>query len=159
MCLLLFVNVPLVQRRWKASSGFPRTFPKHVSLFVWYLYFSPSGVEREEISLSQPLCAIFFFYYFQRMTCRWWRRKQRGDCLLLVQWRIFKVFFPVSVNRAPWHWQINSLVTKENQLDATYHFIVLLIGWTCFGHYYAHHQELTTVMFITTFGRFVLGLL
>jgi len=28
---------------------------------------------------------------------------------------------------------------NKNQLDATYYFIVLLIGSTCFGHYYAHH--------------------
>ena len=26
------------------------------------------------------------------------------------------------------------------QLDATYYFILLLIGSTCFGHYNAHHQ-------------------
>jgi len=38
----------------------------------------------------------------------------------------------------------------KNQLDATYYFIVLLVGWTCFGHYYAHHQELATMMLITT---------
>ena len=38
---------------------------------------------------------------------------------------------------------------NKKQLDATY-FIVLLIGSTCFGHYYAHHHELTTVMLITT---------
>ena len=38
---------------------------------------------------------------------------------------------------------------NKNQLDATY-FIVLLIGSTCFGHYYAHHQELATIMLITT---------
>jgi len=45
------------------------------------------------------------------------------------------------------------VITEEkNQLDATYYFIVLLIGWTCFGHYYAHHQELSTIMLITTFG-------
>ena len=25
-----------------------------------------------------------------------------------------------------------------------------MIGSTCFGHYYAHHQELTTVVLITT---------
>jgi len=30
------------------------------------------------------------------------------------------------------------------------YFIVLLIGSTCFGHYYAHHQELATMMLITT---------
>jgi len=35
-------------------------------------------------------------------------------------------------------------------MDATSYFIVLLIGSTCFGPYYAHHQELTTIMFITT---------
>jgi len=37
----------------------------------------------------------------------------------------------------------------ENQLDATYYFILLLLGSTCFGHYYAHQQELATVMLIT----------
>jgi len=42
------------------------------------------------------------------------------------------------------------LLKAKNQLDATYHFIVPLIGSTCFGHYYAHHQELTTIMLITT---------
>jgi len=39
---------------------------------------------------------------------------------------------------------------NKNQLDATYYFIVLLIGSTCFRHYYAHYQELTTIMLITT---------
>ena len=38
----------------------------------------------------------------------------------------------------------------KNQLDATYYFIVLLIDSTCFGHCYAHHQELATIMLITT---------
>ena len=40
---------------------------------------------------------------------------------------------------------------SKNTVDATYYFIVLLIGSTCFGHYYAHHQEIATVMLITTF--------
>ena len=39
---------------------------------------------------------------------------------------------------------------NKNQLDATYYFIVLLIGSTCFRHYYAHHRELGTIMLITT---------
>jgi len=34
----------------------------------------------------------------------------------------------------------NTPALNKNQLDATYYFIVLLIGSTCFGHYYAHHQ-------------------
>ena len=38
----------------------------------------------------------------------------------------------------------------KNQLDSTYYFIVLLIGSKCFGHYYDHHQELATMMLITT---------
>ena len=37
---------------------------------------------------------------------------------------------------------------NKNQLDATYYFIVFLTGSTCFGHYYAHHQELATIMLI-----------
>jgi len=39
---------------------------------------------------------------------------------------------------------------NKNQLDATYYFIVLLIDSTCFGHYYAHHQEIAIIMLITT---------
>ena len=39
---------------------------------------------------------------------------------------------------------------NKNQLDTTYYFIVLLIGSTCFGHYYAHHQELANIMLIVS---------
>ena len=42
------------------------------------------------------------------------------------------------------------MLKNKNQLDATYCFIVLLIGSTCFGHYYAHHQEFATIMLLTT---------
>ena len=42
------------------------------------------------------------------------------------------------------NWRIN------NQLDATCYFIVLLIGSTRFGHYYAHHPELATIRLVTT---------
>ena len=34
---------------------------------------------------------------------------------------------------------------EENQLDATEWFIALIICSTCFGHLYAHHQELETI--------------
>jgi len=34
---------------------------------------------------------------------------------------------------------------EENQLDATEWFIALIICSTCFGHIYAHHQELETL--------------
>ena len=38
----------------------------------------------------------------------------------------------------------------KNKLVATYYFIVRLIGSTCFGQYYTHHQELATIMLFTT---------
>ena len=34
------------------------------------------------------------------------------------------------------------------RLDVTY-FIMLMLGSTCFGHHYAHHQELTTIALVT----------
>jgi len=34
---------------------------------------------------------------------------------------------------------------NKNKLDATYYFVVLLMGSTRFGHYYAHHQELALI--------------
>ena len=36
-------------------------------------------------------------------------------------------------------------VEKKNQLDAAECFIALMICSTCFGHFYAHHQELETI--------------
>jgi len=35
--------------------------------------------------------------------------------------------------------------SEENQLDATEWYIALIICSTCFGHLYAHHQELETI--------------
>ena len=39
---------------------------------------------------------------------------------------------------------------NKTQLDATYYFIVIMLGSTCFGHHYAHHQEFTTIALVTT---------
>jgi len=41
---------------------------------------------------------------------------------------------------------------RENQLDATQWFIELMIRSTCFGHHYAHHQELETIQIFTACG-------
>ena len=41
---------------------------------------------------------------------------------------------------------------NKDQLDATSCFIILIICSTCFGHFYAHHQELTTIVVITTWA-------
>jgi len=48
------------------------------------------------------------------------------------------------------HYQGSRTLKNKNQLDATCYFILLLIGSTCVGHYYAHHQELATMMLIST---------
>ena len=37
---------------------------------------------------------------------------------------------------------------KEIQLDATQWFIEIMIRSTCFGHYYAHHQEFETIQML-----------
>ena len=44
----------------------------------------------------------------------------------------------LSMHRCIW-------VEKKNQLDANEWFIALIICSTCFGHFYAHHQELKTI--------------
>jgi len=36
------------------------------------------------------------------------------------------------------------------QLVATYYFFMLMLGSECFGHHYAHHQEIRTIAFVTT---------
>ena len=36
-------------------------------------------------------------------------------------------------------------VEKKNQLEVTKWFITLIICSTCFGHFYAHHQELEAI--------------
>jgi len=46
--------------------------------------------------------------------------------------------------------ELTIFMKNKNQLDATNYFIVLLIGSACFGHHYAHHQEIATTMLITT---------
>jgi len=46
---------------------------------------------------------------------------------------------------------IHKELKNKNQLNATYYFIVLLIGSTYFGHCYAHHQELATIMLVISF--------
>ena len=50
-----------------------------------------------------------------------------------------------SDNDACWSGYRCIYVEKKNQLDATEWFIALIICSTCFGHFYAHHQELETI--------------
>jgi hypothetical protein len=47
-------------------------------------------------------------------------------------------------------------VEKISQIDVTVSFIVLMICSTCFGHFYAYHQELY-MCFIAAYGVQCLG--
>jgi len=47
-------------------------------------------------------------------------------------------------------------IKKEIQLDATQWFIELMIRSTCFGHCYAHHQELETIQMFTAMWHITL---
>ena len=49
------------------------------------------------------------------------------------------------------------VLEKKKQLDATERFITLIICSTCFGHFYAHHQELETMCVITAYCVQYLG--
>ena len=64
--------------------------------------------------------------------------------------RFIKLFTSVKLPHVCAYMQKLSGWRIKHQLDVTYSFIVLLISSTCFGHYYAHHQELATMMLITT---------
>ena len=44
------------------------------------------------------------------------------------------------------------VLKNKNQQDATSCFIILTICSTYFGHFYAHHPELTTIVLITTWA-------
>ena len=48
------------------------------------------------------------------------------------------------------YWTVHHCDNWRKKLDATNYFIILLMASKCFGHYYAHHQELATIMLITT---------
>ena len=41
---------------------------------------------------------------------------------------------------------------EENQLHASECFITLIICSICFGHLYAHHQELETILVLLSHG-------
>jgi len=79
----------------------------------------------------------------------------------ITQWKqIFSVFSPTQKYIFFYvYWTVHYCDNWriKNQLDATCYFIVLLIGSTWFGHYYAHHQELATMMLITTLVLSFLG--
>ena len=92
-----------------------------------------------------------------------WSKTILTMCLLLIWWlriagAIFHLFHMPALSAEeqlyltlPMNCITVSVQTEEskNQLDSTWYFFVL-IGSTCFDHYYVHHQELATMMLFTT---------
>ena len=135
---------------------------------MWFVYYftqltagsgSNFGQKKCDFDPWPSLCAWSFGRLWFLLVFGEWIRSYIGIiCRLSVKftnshWLFYLPFYKnaVSVIQKPvaqadlrFIWRI------KNQLDATCYFIVLLIGWTCFGHYYAHHQEHATVMSITT---------
>jgi len=111
------------------------------------------------------LCSVTFFF---RKSCVLWHNvgkyckagQATDDNMAHAHWmldtwsykhilRICNIyFFPhcnSSCTKGP-HFYV--ILKNKFQLDVTYYFIVLMIGSTCFGHHYAHHQELTTIALV-----------
>ena len=63
-------------------------------------------------------------------------------------------FITIGTKICPWTKEFlvktSGQLKKKIQLDATYYFIMLMLGSTCFGHHYAHRQELVTIAVVTT---------
>ena len=73
---------------------------------------------------------------------------------------VFHTLSATRTARLPFFWvhkDTYKCVEKKNQLDATEWFIALIICSTCFGHFYAHRQELETICVITAHGVRCLG--
>ena len=45
---------------------------------------------------------------------------------------------------------IRMMLKNKIQLDAIYYFIMLMLCSKCFAHHYAHHQEIKTIVSVTT---------
>ena len=69
------------------------------------------------------------------------RLKQNNSVLNGISDALLPVFNTITLNiECGWE--------EENQLDATQCFIEHVICSTCFGHIYAHHQELATILLV-----------
>jgi len=72
-----------------------------------------------------------------------------GTQLYYSNWHAMRT---VTSNESDVYWTVHHCDNWwiKNRLDVICYFIVILVGSTCFGQYSAHHQELATMMFITT---------
>ena len=83
---------------------------------------------------------LLVYCYTWQWNCRVWRAySNASDVFLLYSSHFLSVNRPQNVDS--WYVEI------KYQLDATEVFIVDLISCsTCFGHHYAHHPELKSII-------------
>ena len=126
--------------------------------------------------MHEALAALLLWHIFNDMFCIWrwyfiwiygmlnrWNEMKRNQMFSRAPLRDTSELTPLKDTKNRLLIQVNRLkhatsyslqparteLKNKNQLDATY-FILLLIGSTYFGHYYALHLELATIMLITT---------
>ena len=102
--------------------------------------------KRRSLPRSYSCCSVMLTIHLHLMlkVRNDWRHTSKTRAILCLDIIIICTNYIISttITIITVNWRI------KNQLDATWYFIVLLIGSTCFKHYYAHHQELAT-MFTT----------
>ena len=66
---------------------------------------------------------------------------------VFINWKVRNEYYIIAFKRLDMCLSVHLCIFVENkkQLDATEWFIALIICSTCFGYFYAHHQELETL--------------
>ena len=116
------------------------------NIIVWPLFsYNPPPPQITFISEPTVLhkhtkCREFRFLYSKFYALMRWKRRT-------FLCRIVKGDFPCLASTfIPKYLNYHILcVEKKNHIDTTEWFIALIICSTCFGHFYAHHQELETI--------------
>jgi hypothetical protein len=106
----------------------------------WILYSSPMPYPSCKKGNMGKLCHISLIMWWHTVlfNIMWWHT----FLFNIMWWHTFLLNITLFLQRQS--------SRRQNQLDATQYFIELVIGSTCFGHHYAHRQELKTIPLITT---------
>ena len=96
----------------------------------FYLYSSTeSEIKVKSIKTEEP----FSYNLKDKLSCP----KGHSACHNIVCTSGYSEYYAIC--------EMSARLEKKNQLDSTECFIALIICSTCFGHFFAHHQELETI--------------
>jgi len=70
-----------------------------------------------------------------------------SSCLITINLKLSLQMQSIDV-----YWTAHHLDNWKNkiQINATYYFIIIMLGPTCFVHHYAHRHELTMIALVIT---------